>query len=71
MSDQEMFNEYAQEILEGAQAIFKKTSPQLCVDRSGKRDPYYLDHPERSHTMTAYIEGAMWGLKKAKNEIPT
>jgi hypothetical protein len=65
------FKDIPQEILEGAQKIFQKLTPQLCVDKHGKRDPYYLDHPERSHTMTAYIKGALWGLEKAKNEIPT
>lgn len=46
-----------QEILEKAQEIFRRLTPYLCVDNFGKRDPYYLDNPERSHTMIAFIEG--------------
>lgn len=40
-----------------AQDIFKRLTPHMCIDSYGKRDPYYLDNPERSHTMTGVIEG--------------
>jgi hypothetical protein len=52
-----------QTILEKAQSHFQKVHPEMCIrvmEGVKQRDPYYLDHPERSDTMTAYIEGAKW-----------
>jgi hypothetical protein len=64
-----MKNDIDPEILKTAQELFEKLSPHLCkhtVNGKKVRDPYYLDNPERSDTMTAFIEGVKWTMEKRK-----